>query len=164
MFNQFDTSRLGEFGIQTKYLDRKSDLVGDTLSGRLLFHPQLQIGRRVVQTITVFVMYVFAFAQRTSKRFGHEHAVLVGFSTTAEMQPPVSRRMHVAVRIYWRSFSASVSAVTRAESLSSIVARVPAVFGAAKTTFFGFAAEFAPENWNWTTRATAFVHRTSVNV
>lgn len=146
---QHNASVACEFGVQSKYLDCERDFVGYALTGRLHLRPQFEIVRSVVEAITIFMMHVFAFTQWTSKHLCHYCAVLKFFFAAAKMQASISRRMNVSVFIYRTPSATFVSAFFGTKTLAFVVTGVPAIFGAAKSSFFCFAAKLTLKSRSW---------------
>lgn len=140
---QFDTGSLCEFGVQTKYLDRKGYFVGDALTCRMQFAPKFKIFGRVINFVTVFVMNSFFRRQFSSEGAFHHRAMHQLLFTSSEVQTHVSRRMQMAVGVNRAPSATFPAAFFRAKTLAFIIAGVSTVFGLAQASFLGFAAKFA---------------------
>ena len=144
-WNQIVSEFAPKFGVEQKHLYREVDFVNDSLSRGLLFCPKFKVVERIVKSVAIFVMDIFAFQKRPSKFFSHEDAMLERFSSSTEMQASVSGRVNVAFGIDRSPLAAFVSAFSRTETLAFVVAGVAPVFGFAKTAFFYFTTELALE-------------------
>lgn len=137
MFEQGHTSGFGEFGVQTKYLDRECDLVDDALAGGLFFRPKFKVVDFVVQAVTVFVVHVFAFVQRATQVLRHENTVLKVFASASEMKSPIAARMNVAVLVYGSPLATFVTALDAAKAVFVAKTRQASVFVLQTLTFCG---------------------------
>lgn len=117
MFEQGHTSRFGELGVQTKYLDREGDLVDYSLAGRLSLRPEFKIAGAIIVAVTVFVMNLFVGQQRATEYFFHHVSMLVHLDAASTVEAAVSRRDEVASFRNGSPFATSVTALGAAKAI-----------------------------------------------
>lgn len=137
------TGGKAEVGVQGQYLDSELHLVDDSLSGGLVARPQFEIGKFVVEAVSIFVMNAFKLGQWAIEMLRHHVAVFQDFSTAAEMHSHVARRVHVPIGIDGPPRSAFPSTFFAAKFLAFVVARMATVFGFHQATFFRNATQLA---------------------
>lgn len=146
---QFDAGRFGELGVQSKYLDRKGNLVDYALSWRLLLYPKFEVVRIIVDFVSILVMDVFAFAKRAIEHLFHDKLVFEFFLAAQQVYSNISRRVHMPFGIYRASFSAFITTGYRAKTLFSVISGQRAVFVFEFAVGLGLAAKIALKSRDW---------------
>ena len=142
-----------ELGVLKQYFDSELHLVDDALSIGLVSRPKFEIGKGVVQAVTVFVMHAFHICQRATEVFRHRITMFQNFSAASKVQAHVSRRVNVPVRIDWTPRATLPSAFFAAEFLALVVARMFSVQRLHEAPFFRSATQLALKSRGW-----LFVH------
>lgn len=143
MFEARHTGSLGELRVQFQYLDREGDFVADALSVRLVTTPQFKIFKAVIQSVPVFVMNRFVLCKWTIQKFFHQNPMLKFFDSATKVKAAISTRMDMPFFGNWSPFSSFPTAFFGAKFLPHVVTCMSTVFGFAKPSFFGFAAQLA---------------------
>lgn len=137
------TSSFGELGVQGQYFDGEGHLVDHALTGRLSFRPQFQITRRIIESVSIFVMNVLFITKRTLEHFFHNKSVFINFPTSTKIDASVSRRHDVTLFRYRAPFAAFPSTFLRAKALFIAVPQLLTAFHAISAPFSDFTAEGA---------------------
>ena len=143
--SQFIAGSPAELGVQGQYLDSELHLVGDALAGWLLLRPQFEIGRRVVNSVSILVMNIFVFVQRAAKYFSHYKAMFESLCAATQVDTNVSGRMNVALRVNGPPVPSVVPAFGRTKYLTFLPAFECPIFAYGWAVLRSFAAALALE-------------------